>query len=78
GPFMTAWLSRYERRRLFGAMALAFALCNAAAALAPSYWALVVARVIPAALVPVFWGIGSESAGQIVSRENAGKAVAHV
>ncbi len=78
GPFMTAWLSRYERRRLFVAMALAFALCNASAALAPSYWALVVARVIPAALVPVFWGIGSEAAAQLVSREKAGKAVAHV
>ncbi|QEU01937.1 MFS transporter [Pseudomonas oryzihabitans] len=78
GPFMTAWLSRYERRRLFVVMALAFALCNAAAALAPSYWALVVARVIPAALVPVFWGIGSEAAAQLVSREKAGKAVAHV
>lgn len=78
GPFMTAWLSRYERRRLFVVMALAFALCNASAALAPSYWALVVARVIPAALVPVFWGIGSEAAAQLVSREKAGKAVAHV
>lgn len=78
GPFMTAWLSRYERRWLFVAMALAFALCNAGAALAPSYWALVVARVIPAALVPVFWGIGSEAAGQLVSREQAGKAVAQV
>lgn len=36
------------------------------------------ARVTPVALVPDFWGIGSEAAGQLVSRRNAGKAEAHV
>lgn len=56
GPFMTACLSRYERRQLFVWILVAFAVCNAAAALSPNYWTLMVARLIPAALVPVFWG----------------------
>ncbi|CAD1791590.1 MFS transporter [Xanthomonas euroxanthea] len=78
GPFMTACLSRYERRQLFVWILVAFAVCNAAAALSPNYWTLMVARLIPAALVPVFWGIGSDAAGQIVRKEKAGKAVAQV
>lgn len=78
GPFMAAWLSRYERRKLFTWILVLFAIGNAASALAPGYWSLMLVRLLPAALVSVFWGVGSEAAGQISPKGQEGKAVAHV
>lgn len=78
GPFMAAWLSRYERRKLFTWILILFAIGNAASAVAPGYWSLMCVRLLPAALVSVFWGVGSEAAGQISPKGQGGKAVAHV
>ena len=36
------------------------------------------ARIAPAVLLPVFWGVGSDAAGQIVSGRNTGKAISQV
>ncbi|MGF7483541.1 MFS transporter [Providencia sp. SP181] len=78
GPVMATWLSRYERRKLFTWILVLFAIGNAASAMAPGYWSLMFVRLLPAALVSVFWGVGSEAAGQISPRGQEGKAVAHV
>ncbi len=78
GPIMATWLSRYERRKLFTWILVLFAIGNAASALAPGYWSLMFVRLLPAALVSVFWGVGSEAAGQISPKGQEGKAVAHV
>ncbi|MBV4535675.1 MFS transporter [Pseudomonas sp. SWRI10] len=53
GPPLTAAFARIERRSLFTWILIAFAVSNVA--LAPNYWTVLIARIVPAALLPVFW-----------------------
>ncbi|WP_242187749.1 MFS transporter [Sphingomonas sp. CARO-RG-8B-R24-01] len=78
GPFLTAMLSHFERKRLFVVILLIFAGANALAAAAPNIWILGFARFLPALALPVFWGTASETAGELAGPERAGKAVANV
>jgi len=78
GPPLTAWLAHVERKRLFMTILALFAVSNAVAALAPNFWVLAVARIIPALALPVFWGTASETAAQLAGVERAGKAVSTV
>jgi predicted MFS family arabinose efflux permease len=78
GPPLTAWLSHLDRKLLFVAILIVFALSNALAALAPNIWVLALARFIPALALPVFWGTASETAGQLAGPERAGQAVSQV
>lgn len=78
GPPLTAWLAHVERKRLFMAILALFAASNAVAALAPNFWVLAVARIIPALALPVFWGTASETAAQLAGVERSGKAVSTV
>ncbi|MBK0560770.1 MFS transporter, partial [Klebsiella pneumoniae] len=68
----------YPGRNLFTWILVAFALSNIAVALAPNYWTVLIARIVPAALLPVFWGVGSDAAGKLVAKEKAGKAISQV
>ncbi|KHL58436.1 MFS transporter [Xanthomonas cannabis] len=78
GPPLTAWLSHLDRKRLFVAILLVFAVSNAVAALAPNIWVLAVARFLPALALPVFWGTASDTAGQLAGPQQAGQAVSRV
>lgn len=78
GPPLTAWLSHLDRKKLFVAILVVFALSNALAALAPNIWVLALARFIPALALPVFWGTASETAGQLAGPSRAGQAVSRV
>lgn len=78
GPVLTALLSHVERKRLFVVILLIFTGSNALAAVAPNVWVLAFARFIPALVLPVFWGTASETAGQIVGPQRAGRAVSQV
>lgn len=78
GPFLTALLSHFERKRLFVTILVIFAGANALAAAAPDIWILGLARFLPALALPVFWGTASETAGELAGPEKAGKAVANV
>lgn len=78
GPLLTGLLSHIERKRLFVAILLVFAVSNALAAMAPNIWVLALARFIPALLLPVFWGTASETAGQLAGSLHAGRAVSTV
>lgn len=78
GPPLTAWLSHLDRKKLFVAILVVFALSNALAALAPNIWVLALARFIPALALPVFWGTASETAGQLAGPARAGQAVSRV
>lgn len=78
GPVLTVLLSHVERKRLFVVILLIFAVSNALAAMAPNLWVLAVARFIPALALPVFWGTASETAGQLVEPQRAGRAVSQV
>ncbi|MEB0010998.1 MFS transporter [Glaciimonas sp. Gout2] len=78
GPVLTVFLSHFERKRLFIVIMLVFAVSNALAALGTNIWILALARFIAALALPVFWGTASETAGQIVGPERAGRAVSQV
>lgn len=75
GPFLTAYFSRFERKRLFIVVLLLFAASNLIAAIAPNLGVLAFARVIPALGVPVFWALASETAVDLVGQERAGRAI---
>jgi DHA1 family inner membrane transport protein len=78
GPVLTASLSHLDRKKLFVAILIIFALSNALAALAQNVWILAIARFIPALALPVFWGTASETAGQLAGPQRAGQAVSRV
>ena len=78
GPFLTAWLAHLERKRLFIAILVLFAVSNGLAAVAPDIWILALARLVPALALPVFWGTASDTAAQIAGPGQAGPAVSKV
>ncbi len=78
GPLLTAGLAHLERKRLFIAILVIFALSNALAAVAWNIWILAVARLVPALALPVFWGTASETAAQIAGPQKSGRAVSTV
>lgn len=78
GPFLTAWCARFERKRLFVGVLLLFAASNLLAALAPNYWVMAVARLVPALGLPVFWSLASETAVDIVGPAYAGRAISKI
>ncbi|MET1117054.1 MAG: MFS transporter, partial [Comamonas sp.] len=78
GPPLTARLAHIERKRLFLGVLALFAVSNALAAMAPNFWVLALARIVPALALPVFWGTASETAAQLAGPERAGRAVATV
>lgn len=78
GPPLTAYASRFERKRLFVATLLLFSLSNLLAALSPNLGVMAFARFIPAVMLPVFWALASEAAVQITGPEKAGKAISMV
>ena len=78
GPFLTAHLIGYERKKLFIFTLLLFALSNLVAAGASNIWVMALARFIPALMLPVFWSLASDTAVQITGPENAGKAISTV
>ncbi|KPY02593.1 Major facilitator family transporter [Pseudomonas coronafaciens pv. oryzae] len=78
GPFLTAYFSRFERKRLFISILILFGFSNALAALAPDIAVMGVARLVPALGLPVFWALASETAVDIVGPEFAGRAIAKI
>ncbi|MCD5994513.1 MFS transporter [Pseudomonas sp. CDFA 602] len=78
GPFLTAFFSRFDRKRLFISILILFGLSNALAALAPNMAIMGIARLIPALGLPVFWALASETAVDIVGPEFAGRAIARI
>jgi predicted MFS family arabinose efflux permease len=75
GPFLTAYFSRFERKRLFIVVLLLFAASNLLAAMAPNLGVMALARLIPALGVPVFWALASETAVDLAGQERAGRAI---
>ncbi|HEY0290204.1 MAG TPA: MFS transporter [Pseudomonas sp.] len=78
GPFLTAYFSRFERKRLFISILIMFGVANAVAAMAPNIVVMGLARLIPALGLPVFWALASETAVDIVGPEYAGRAIAKI
>ncbi|HEX3574256.1 MAG TPA: MFS transporter [Rhodopila sp.] len=78
GPLLTIAASRIERRALFATIMALFAGADALAAVAPNIIVMVIARLIHALALPVFWSVASATAAQLVPPERAGRAMAAV
>lgn len=58
-PLLTVLLSGWSRKKVLLALMVIFTVGNLACALAPSYWFLLVARVVTALAHGTFFGVGS-------------------
>jgi predicted MFS family arabinose efflux permease len=78
GPFLTAFFIRFERKTTFvGCMAL-LGLANTLAALTPNMGVMIIARLLPALTLPVFWSLANVTAVDLSSPERAGRAISLV
>jgi predicted MFS family arabinose efflux permease len=77
-PVLTALTGAIDRRRLLLASITTFAASNLVAAIAPSFWALMGARVLLALSAGLFVPGANALAGAIVAPERRGRAIAVV
>src|ERR1700744_5570741 len=62
GPFMTLLTARINRKVIMCAVLAVFVLSNALSAVASSFTVLMIARILPAFLPPVFWAVSASAA----------------
>lgn len=75
-PVVTVAAGRIDRRLMLGTFILLLALANFLAAVAPSYWLVLVSRVLVGVTIGGFWSIGAGLAGRLVPAESVGRATA--
>jgi predicted MFS family arabinose efflux permease len=75
-PAVTVATGRFDRRRLLCALMGVLACADFLAAVAPSYWLLLVARVLVGLAIGAFWSIGAGLAARLVPERSAGRATA--
>lgn len=78
GPFLASWTSAIERRKLLAAALALYAVMHLAAALAPDYNTLFVARMMTALGAALFTSQAAATAGLMVAPEVRGKAIGMV
>lgn len=78
GPFMMMLVSGFDRKKILALVLAIFAVSNIIAAFSPSFNVLLIARILPAFLHPVFWSIGLATAANSVPPEQSPKAVSIV
>lgn len=78
GPFSTLLTARFNRKWMMCAVLLLFVFSNLLSAMAPNFTVLMIARILPAFLHPVFWAVASVAAARQVPPKDAPKAVAVV
>lgn len=75
-PIMTTATARWPRKTVLLVLMAIFTIGNAACALAPSYGALMAARVLTSFAHGTFFGVGSVVATGLVPREHRASAIA--
>lgn len=78
GPILPLLLSKYNRKTIMIISLGTFFVCNVISAFAGSFWLVLVARVVPAFLHPVYVSLSFAIASSSVSEKEAPKAVAKV
>jgi DHA1 family inner membrane transport protein len=78
GPFMVYLTSRINRKWLMSGAMMVFVLSNILSALAPNFTVLMIARIIPALMHPVYWSVAIAAASRQVAPKDVPKAVAVV
>jgi DHA1 family inner membrane transport protein len=75
GPFTVMLTSKINRKWLMISAMSVFVLSNIVSALAPNFTVLMIARVVPALLHPVYWSVAIATASRQVAPKNVPKAV---
>lgn len=78
GPFTNMLTAKINRKTIMCLVLLIFALSNLVSAVAPNFTILMIARILPAFLHPVFWAVAVTAAAKQTGPKDAPKAVAIV
>ncbi|RFM27411.1 MFS transporter [Deminuibacter soli] len=78
GPFTTLLTAKVNRKTMMCLVLATFVLSNALSAVAPNFTVLMIARILPAFLHPVFWAVATVAASKQVEPKDAPKAVSVV
>lgn len=78
GPFSVMLTSKINRKLMMCLVLGIFVLSNIMSALAPNFTVLMIARILPAFLHPVFWAVATVAASKQVDPKDAPKAVSVV
>ena len=78
GPFAVLLTSSINRKWMMCLVLFTFVLSNILSAISPNFTVLMIARIIPAFLHPVFWAVATVAAAKQVEPKDAPKAVSVV
>lgn len=78
GPFSVLLTSKINRKWMMCLVLLTFVLSNILSAISPNFTVLMIARILPAFLHPVFWAVATVAASKQVEPKDAPKAVSVV
>lgn len=78
GPFTTLLTAKVNRKTMMCLVLATFVLSNILSGLAPNFTVLMIARILPAFLHPVFWAVSTVAAAKQVEPKDAPKAVSVV
>lgn len=78
GPFSVLLTSKINRKWMMCLVLFIFVLSNILSAVSPSFTVLMIARILPAFLHPVFWAVATVAASKQVEPKDAPKAVSIV
>jgi MFS transporter, DHA1 family, inner membrane transport protein len=78
GPFSVLLTSKINRKWMMCLVLFTFVLSNILSAVAPNFTVLMIARILPAFLHPVFWAVATVAASRQVEPRDAPKAVSVV
>lgn len=78
GPTMPLFCSRFNRKKIMLLVLAVFTFCNLVSVIAPSFNILLIARVVPAFLHPVYCALAFSVAAASVNEEDVPKAIAEI
>lgn len=78
GPFTTALTAKINRKTILAMVLAVFVVSNILSAFAPSFAFMMIARILPAFLHPVFWAVAASVAAKEAGPKDAPRAVATV
>jgi predicted MFS family arabinose efflux permease len=78
GPFGVLLTSKFNRKWMMSLVLFTFVLSNILSAVSPNFTVLMIARILPAFLHPVFWAVATVAASKQVEPKDAPKAVSVV
>lgn len=78
GPFTTLLTAKVNRKLMMCLVMAVFVVSNILSAFAPNFTVLMIARILPAFLHPVFWAVSTVAAAKQVEPKDAPRAVSVV